>query len=417
MKRRFARPEYMDVLDRYRETEQIKVLTGVRRCGKSTLLDLYIDRLENDGVPASNIIRHRFDEFGISLGYTAQELQESLALAFEKTAPGAVYVFLDEIQMVDGWERVVRGLHTRENTDVYITGSNAYFLSSDLATFLAGRYIEIPVYPLSFKEYVSFCAQARSDAEPLRGLFSDYLRYGGMPSLFSLRDADQTDFARELSAIYDSIILGDVAKRFEIRDYDLLSKLVAYAFSTSGNLFSTQAIVNYLKSAGAKTSIQTIDSYLYALEQALILHSAKQVGLQGKELLRPLRKLYPVDTGLRNLSIGFSVKDLGFQLENVVYIELLRRGYDVSVGAVGKAELDFVAVRNDEKVYIQVCERIEADDVRKREVAPLLEVRDAYPKIVLTTDQLHTGVTPEGVRIIDIVEWLTMAAIPPRVTS
>lgn len=208
-----------------------------------------------------------------------------------------------------------------------------------------------------------------------------------------------------------------MAKRFEIRDYDLLSKLVAYAFSTSGNLFSTQAIVNYLKSAGAKTSIQTIDSYLYALEQALILHSAKQVGLQGKELLRPLRKLYPVDTGLRNLSIGFSVKDLGFQLENVVYIELLRRGYDVSVGAVGKAELDFVAVRNDEKVYIQVCERIEADDVRKREVAPLLEVRDAYPKVVLTTDQLHTGVTPEGVRIIDIVEWLTMAAIPPRATS
>ena len=317
MKTRFERPRYQALLERYRDTEFIKVLKGIRRCGKSTLLDLFADGLRAQGVPERNLFRKRFDEFGLPLNLNAEDLQEEIAKALAM-ADGAqtFYVFLDEVQMVPGWERVVRGLHTRPGVDVYITGSNAYLLSSDLATLLSGRYVELDVYPLSFREYRSFCAQAGRAALGKEELLSEYLRYGGMPSLFALKDPLEEDIARELSGIYNTVILNDVAQRFQIRDYALLEKLVTYVFSTSGNLFSVKSIVNYLRSSGVKASYETIDGYLYALEQALILYGVMQDGLQGKELLRPQRKFYPVDTGLRNLAIGFAMRDVGFQLEN-----------------------------------------------------------------------------------------------------
>lgn len=406
MKNRYDRPAYTAILEKYRNGEHIKVLKGVRRCGKSTLLDLLIERLRAEGVPEQNLIRRRFDEFGMALDQTAETLQADLSDAFSSAHSGTVYVFLDEIQMVEGWEKVVRGLHTRADTDVYITGSNAYLLSSDLATYLAGRYAEIDVFPLSFKEYLDFSERTGLSLGSSEKAFARYLRYGGMPSLFALRDADEQDYARELSAIYDSVILSDVAQHLAIRDYALLSKLVAYVFSTSGNLFSVASITNYLRSAGIKTSVQTIDSYLYGLEEALIMYGAKQVGLQGRQLLRPLRKFYPVDTGLRNLSIGFALKDIGFQLENAVFMELMRRGYDVSIGAMGKAEVDFVAQRNDERLYIQVCDRLGDDAVMERELAPLQKIGDSFAKMVLTTDTLHAGTTPDGIRVMSLIDWL-----------
>ncbi len=408
MKYRYDRPTYLSLLERYRDTDYIKVLKGVRRCGKSTLLSLFMDSLLLAGIPASNLIRRRFDEFDMPLGTTAEDLQHDVAGALLQADPAyPAYVFLDEMQMVPGWERVVRGLHTRENTDVYITGSNAYLLSSDLATLLAGRYVELDVYPLSFKEYVDFCAQSRLDAgAAIDERFARYVRYGGMPSLFALRDSLQEDYVRELGGIYDTVIINDVAKRFSIRDYVLLERLVAYVFSTSGNLFSTKKVSDYLKSAGFKAAPETVDDYLHALEQALILHEVRQEGLQGKQLLRPLRKFYAVDTGLRNLSLGFKVRDIGFQLENVVYMELLRRGYAVAVGALQSAEIDFVGRRGDEVVYIQVSDNLDSEATLERELAPLRRLADSFPKLLLTTDRLRAGYTPDGCRVVHIIDWL-----------
>ena len=410
MKTRFERPRYQALLERYRDTEFIKVLKGIRRCGKSTLLDLFADGLRAQGVSERNLFRKRFDEFGLPIDLNAEDLQQEIseALTLADSAQ-TFYVFLDEVQMVPGWERVVRGLHTRSGVDVYLTGSNAYLLSSELATLLAGRYVELDVYPLSFGEYLLFCAQSGRAASGRDELLSEYLRYGGMPSLFALKDPLEEDIARELSGIYNTVILNDVAQRFQIRDYALLEKLVTYVFSTSGNLFSVKSIVNYLRSSGVKASYETIDGYLYALEQALILHGVMQDGLQGKELLRPQRKFYPVDTGLRNLAIGFAMRDMGFQLENAVFVELLRRGYRVSVGVVGAAEVDFVARRRDERLYVQVSDALTAETTLERELSALRAVHDAYPKYLVTTDRLHVGTTEDGIRIVNVADWLLEA--------
>lgn len=404
---RFERPRYQALLERYRDTEFIKVLKGIRRCGKSTLLDLFATSLRAQGVPESNLFRKRFDEFGAPLNLSAENLQEEISQALAAADNTQMfYVFLDEVQMVPGWERVVRGLHTHPGVDAYITGSNAYLLSSDLATLLSGRYVELDIYPLSFKEYQSFCMQTGRASVGKMELLSEYLRYGGMPSLFALKNPLEEDIARELSGIYNTVILNDVAQRFQIRDYALLEKLVTYVFSTSGNLFSVKSIVNYLRSAGVKASHETIDGYLYALEQALILYGVTQDGLQGKALLRPQKKFYPVDTGLRNLAIGFALRDVGFQLENAVFVELLRRGYRVSIGVVGTAEIDFVAQRRGERLYVQVCDALTAESTFERELSPLRAVQDAYPKYLITSDQLHIGTTEDGIQIVNVADWL-----------
>ena len=408
MRNRIPRPHYQQLLTRYRDTEFVKVLTGVRRCGKSTLLDLFIEDLHAQGVPEENVFRKRFDEFGLPLNPTAEDLQDEIAAALDCADPSHMfYVALDEIQMVSEWERVVRGLHTRSGVDVYITGSNAYLLSSDLATLLAGRYVELDVYPLSFCEYMEFSSRIRGKSDAaLNTLFADYLRYGGMPSIFALKEPREEDIARELTGIFNSVIVNDVAQRFQIRDYALLEKLVAYVFSTSGNLFSVKSIANYLKSAGAKASYETIDGYLRALEQALVLHSALQTGVQGKQVLRPLRKYYPVDTGLRNLPGGFSGRDVGFQLENVVYLELIRRGFNVSVGTLEKGEVDFVAQKRDVRHYLQVVDSLVDAATYERELKPLRMLEDAFPRIILTLDCLRVGTTEEGIHIVNLIDWL-----------
>lgn len=403
----FQRPHYQALLAEYLDTEPIKVVRGIRRSGKSTLLKLFIGDLAEQGVASNNIFFKRFDQFGLPLNQTAEDLVQELGDAIGQSDPEHMfYVFLDEIQDIDGWERVVRGLHTRSNTDVYITGSNAFLLSSDLATLLSGRYVTIDVFPLSFQEYLNFKTATGSSADNLDVAFSEYLRYGGMPSLFALKKPDDESTARELSALYDTVILNDVARRFSIRDFALLEKLVQYVFSTSGNLFSMRSIVNTLTSAGRKTSFETVENYLNALEHAFILYGPAQTGLQGKRILRPLKKYYPADTGLRNLSTGFSLQNFGFQIENVVFVELLRRGYHVEVGATDQGEVDFVAIKHDDRLYVQVTESMVDETVYRRELKPLETLRDSFPKIVLTLDHLRTGTTDEGIRIINTIDWL-----------
>lgn len=403
---RVDRPSYQELLESLRDTPQIKVLQGVRRCGKSTILSAFRDRLVAEGVPKRNIFFKRLDEFGLPLVTSAEELVCELEEAFDRAdSHTPSYVLLDEIQEVEGWERVVRSLHTRPATDVYITGSNAHMLSSDLATLLSGRYVSVPVHPLSFSEYLSFL-EAYGEPSAEDAAFADYLRFGGMPGLFALRELTQEGIARELSAIMDTVVLNDVARRLNLRDVALLQRLLAYLFSTSGNLFSTNKVVGALTSMGRRTSSETIDNYINALEQAFIVREASQTGLQGKTVRAPLRKFYPVDLGLRNLATRFRAGDTGFQLENLVFNELIRRGYCIEVGALRTGEVDFVATRADERLYVQVTETMLGEKTRERELTPLLAVRDAFPKMVLTLDRLGLGVTEEGIRVANTIDWV-----------
>lgn len=404
--RRINRPRYQRILDSLRETEPVKVLQGVRRCGKSTILAAFRDRLLADDVAPQNIFYRRFDEFGLPLEQSAENLMSDLQTAFKAANPTVtMYVFLDEIQEVEGWERVVRRLHARPGTDVYITGSNAHILSSDLATLLSGRQASVMVHPLSFEEYLAFRKAFDMDGSE-EAAFADYLRFGGMPSLFTLRDRSIESISRELSSIMDTVVLNDVARRLKLRDVALLQRLITYLFATAGNLFSTNKVVGALASARRKTSSETIDNYIDALEKAYVISETSQTGLQGKQLLAPQRKIYPVDQGLRNLVTHFSAEDTGFQLENVVHNELTRRGYTVEVGTLRVGEVDFVARRNDEVVYVQVCATMLDPATRERELKPLRAITDAFPRRVITLDRFGLGTTEDGIQVVNAIDWL-----------
>lgn len=408
MEHLIRRPLYQRVIDSYRETEQVKVLQGVRRCGKSALLELTRRELIMSGVDERNIYSRRFDSFDAPLDFAAQDLIDDLTRAFEQADPSqTMFVFLDEIQEVAGWERVVRRLHTRAKTDVYLTGSNAHMLSSDLTTQLSGRYVAINVYPLSFSEFLMFkdaCGDPVENGQD--AALAEYMRIGGMPSLFALRDHSDEQIARELSAVRDTVILNDVARRMGVRDIALLQRLVAYLFSTAGNLFSANRIAGALSASRRKVSVETIDNYIDGLEKAYIVHGVTQEGLQGKELLMPLRKFYPVDPGLRTYVVGTAGENTGFQLESVVHGELLRRGYALTVGTLRSGEVDFVARRGQERLYVQVSESILDAHTREREFGPLRALANSFPKLVLTLDHVGAGITDDGIRIANVTDWL-----------
>lgn len=400
-----ARDKLTDTLRSHRNTPEIKVLTGVRRCGKSTLLEHYAQSLLDDGVPASNIFTRRFDSFDTPIGYSATDLHADLMQATQESRPGPFYVFLDEIQDVPGWEEVVRRLHSRDDTDVYTTGSNARLLSGELATHLTGRYITIPVYPLSFDEYQRH-HRAQGTTDSTDQLFSKYMMFGGMPGLFATGQPDQDKATEILTSIYESIVMKDVAGRYGIRDIATLEKLSRYLFSTSGNLFSVNKVANTLASAGANASYATVDNQISALERSFIVYSAQQERMRGKELLRPQRKFYPVDNGFRNLATGFNGSDRGAQLEGIVFMELQRRGYDVTIGSLPDGEIDFIAKRGNDKQYIQVTLNMTEEQTRERELAPLRRLGDAFPRTVLTLDWHSEGMTDEGIHITNVMDWL-----------
>ena len=400
-----ARDKLTDTLRSHRNTPEIKVLTGVRRCGKSTLLEHYAQSLLDDGVPASNIFTRRFDSFDTPIGYSATDLHADLMQATQEARPGPFYVFLNEIQDVPGWEEVVRRLHSRDDTDVYITGSNARLLSGELATHLTGRYITIPVYPLSFDEHQRH-HRAQGTTDSTDQLFSKYMMFGGMPGLFATGQPDQDKATEILTSIYESIVMKDVAGRYGIRDIATLEKLSRYLFSTSGNLFSVNKVANTLTSAGTNASYATVDNQISALERSFIVYSAQQERMRGKELLRPQRKFYPVDNGFRNLATGFNGSDRGAQLEGIVFMELQRRGYDVAIGSLPDGEIDFIAKRGNDKQYIQVTLNMTEEQTRERELAPLRRLGDAFPRTVLTLDWHSEGMTDEGIHITNVMDWL-----------
>lgn len=403
------RPYYTNTISRFLDTPEIKVLIGVRRCGKSSLLTLLSSSLLKSGVPKKNIIYIKLDGYDIPLNPTDEWLNSEIHAKLNATKTSMpTYVFLDEVQEVPGWENVVRKLNTRPNTSIFITGSNSRVLSGDLSTFLTGRYIEIPIYPLNFKEYKTFASKSRWEAGNTEKLFDNYMTYGAMPGLFHYKQDDEDAFQKLLSSITDTVILKDVIERHAIKDAELLKRVIKFVFSTSGNLLSTKKIVDTLVSAGKKSSQETIDNYIHALISSKILTPCMQAGISGKEILRAKQKYYVVDTGLRNMSIGFNrTKDLGFQFEGLIHNELASRGWHVgTLRNRNDEEVDFLATRKDKKMYIQVSLSVLDEKTFAREIRPLTSINDSFPKYVVVKDHNRLGTTEQGIHIVDVLDFL-----------
>jgi hypothetical protein len=401
------RTEYLEKLLQWKNEQVIKVVTGIRRCGKSTLLTQFQDYLRHDGVSDPQIVSVNFEELEYEELLDYKKLYSYLK---ERLVPGkTTYIFLDEIQKVPAFEKVIDSLYVKPDVDLYITGSNAYMLSGDLATLLTGRYVEIKMLPLSFREFLTI-----TDMEPEKG-FSDYLQNGGLPYVAAMeRTAEKVDIY--LEGIYNTVIVRDIEDRQarkekdpskrKITDIALLKTIARYLSSVIGSPVSVRSITDYLISSGRKISPNTVNDYVDALTESFIFYPVERFDIVGKQLLKANRKFYIVDLGIRNHILPRRKYDLGFSIENVVYFELLRRGYKVSMGRFGSAEVDFVAEKQSVYTYFQVTADMTAEETFDREMRPLRNIRDNYEKIVLTLDHMTIG-NYDGIQVIYLLDWLT----------
>lgn len=393
------RPIYLEQLKSFREKELIKVVTGIRRCGKSTLFDLYCDYLIQDGVEEKQIIRINLEDPDY---HDIKDYMQLYKMIKEQLLTDKMnYIFLDEVQNIPEFQKAVDGLFIKKNCDVYITGSNAYLLSGELATLLAGRYVEIRMLPLSFKEYVS----ALGGVQDLQIKYRNYIQNGSFPYILQLNR--KRDIHAYLEGIYTSIILKDVVARYRISDAGILDKIVRFMFDNIGNICSATKIANTMTSAGRKVSAHTVDHYLTALVDSFILYRANRYDVKGKQYLMTGQKYYLCDMGLRYYLLGSRNMDMGHILENIVYLELLRRGYEVYVGKVGSAEIDFIAVGETGEEYYQVAQTVVSADgkVLERELASLEAVKDHNPKYLLTMD-FAPPISHNGIKQLNVLDWL-----------
>lgn len=389
------RVAYLKKLIEFRDKKVIKVITGIRRCGKSVLLQQFRDQLISSGVDPNKIILINFE----SLQY---ENLENYKIFYDhirsQIQKGRYYLLLDEIQVVDRWEKAIASLQVDFDCDIYITGSNAFLLSSDLATFISGRYVEIHIFPLSFKENLSI---QRDDPQLL---FRDYIKYGGFPGLVEFEKRE--DLAKDyLDGIYNTVVVKDILSRNNFQNISLLNMILKFMIDNVGNLVSANNIADYLSSNGQKTHVDTVLNYLEAFENAYILYKAERFNLKGKRILRSPHKYYIVDSGIRNAILGFRDLDIGRVLENIVYLELKRRGFDVRVGVDDQFEIDFIATRDDEKLYIQTALSLADEKVKNREFQGLLSIKDNYRKILLSMDY-HINEEIEGIIVQNIMDFL-----------
>ncbi|MDR0764762.1 MAG: ATP-binding protein [Synergistaceae bacterium] len=398
-----ARPQYMEQLARFRDKQLIKVVTGIRRCGKSTLLDLFAAHLMETGVEEGQIIRLNLENPDYHELQTYLRLYEYIK---ERLLEGRMnYILIDEVQTVPEFQKAVDGLFIRKNCDVYITGSNAYILSGELATLLSGRYVEIKMLPLSFREYIS-ASGGRSD---LASKYRDYLENSSFP--YALELTARHDIRAYLGGVYDSIILKDIVARKKIADVNQLDNVIRFLFDNIGNLTSATNIANAMKSAGRKISVHTVDNYLEALTESFILYKAARYDVKGKQYLVTGAKYYIADIGLRYCLLGSKHADAGHILENIVYLELLRRGYEVRVGKIGAAEVDFIAIGEDSEKYYQIAYTVEGNarkdgmTILEKELAPLNAIRDHNPKFLLTMD-FTPNASHNGIKRINALDWL-----------
>ena len=398
------RPLYVDKIMAYADTPFVKILTGVRRCGKSTILKMIMERLKTErNIPENRIISCRFD----SMEYEDMTAKQIYTLLKEKLSPvGKTYLFLDEVQEIKGWEKIVNSLASDFVVDLYITGSNSRMMSSEIATYLTGRYVSFRIFTLSFGEYLMFKSKFANVGEPKTEL-ANYVRLGGFPATH-LQAYSQDEIYTIVRDIYNSTIFSDIVKRNQVRKIDQLERVVKYTFSNVGNTFSAKSIADYLKSERRSLDNETVYSYLDKLEKAYLLHRCSRYDLQGKEILKTQEKFYLADVALRYSVLGYNADSVASSLENIVYLELCRRGYTVYVGKTSDGEIDFVAVRQNEKIYVQVTQEINSEKTEKREYNRLLEIPDNYPKFVLTTDEFAGG-NYEGIKTMHIADFLLSA--------
>ena len=385
----------------YVDTPFVKILTGVRRCGKSTILKMIMERLKTQrNIPAERIVSRRYD----SMEYEEMTAKQMYAELKDSLLPeGKTYLFLDEVQEIKGWERVLNSLASDFDVDLYVTGSNSRMMSSEISTYLTGRYVTFRIFTLSFDEYLMFKKQYAELRDPKTEL-ADYVRLGGFPATY-LQDYSQDEIYTIVRDIYNSTIFSDIVRRNQVRKIDQLERVVKYTFNNVGNTFSAKSISDYLKSEHRTLDNETVYSYLEKLEKAYLLHRCSRFDLQGKEILKTQEKFYLADTALRYSVLGYNSDSVASSLENVVYLELCRRGYIVHVGKTDSGEIDFVAVRQNEKLYVQVSQELRSAKTGKREYDRLLEIHDNYPKYVLTADEFAGG-NYEGIRTMHIADFL-----------
>ena len=395
------RPMYVDKIMCYVDTPFVKILTGVRRCGKSTILKMIMEKLQTEkNVEASQIASYRFD----SMEYEDMTSKQMYTELKGRLIDGKkTYFFLDEVQEITGWEKVVNSLASDYDVDIYVTGSNSRMMSSEISTYLTGRYIAFHIYTLSFAEFLTFKSRYKAVSDPKAEL-TEYIRLGGFPATH-LQDYLQDEIYTIVKDIYNSTIFSDIVKRNQIRKIDQLERVVKYVFNNVGNTFSAKSISDYLKSEHRKIDNETVYSYLEKLEKAYLIHRCSRYDLQGKEILKTQEKFYLADTALRYSVLGYNSDSVASSLENVVYLELCRRGYAVHIGKTDGGEIDFVASRQNEKLYVQVTQMIKSESTEKREYDRLLSIRDNYPKYVLLTDDFAGG-NYQGIKTMHVADFL-----------
>ncbi len=394
------RENYMNKLASYKDTEFIKVITGIRRCGKSSLLKMFMNKLKEEN-SKTNVIYMNFESFEFDKIIDYKDMYNEIKKQIkseEKT-----YILLDEVQRVTNWEKCVNALSVDFDCDIYITGSNAYLLSSELSTYLSGRYIEIKMLPLSFKEFLKF-ANFKSTVS-IDEKFNQYMKYGGMPGIIKLSN-DYNLFDDAIKGIYNTVFMKDVIEKNKLTDASLLEKVLKFLMSNTGSLISAKKIADFLTSQGTKVTHNTILNYLEMLENAYIIYKAPRYDIKGKELLKTLEKYYIVDMGIRNSILGFRNSDYGHIIENIVFFELLNRGYTVTIGKTDSLEVDFIATNSKEKKYYQVTLSLLEENVRNREFTPLKSINDNYEKTILTLDRVYNETSEEGIKCRNIIDFI-----------
>ena len=391
------RQHYLNMLKIYRDVPLVKILAGIRRCGKSTILEMLRDDLLKSGIDADHIISMRYTSEDYDDGMTDKDMYQGIKERM--TGDGRCYLLLDEVQEIAGWEKAVNSLLENADTDIYVTGSNSKLMASEISTYLAGRYVSIPVYTLSFSEYLEF---KKSDSRPQKELLNEYLRMGGFP-IVALGNFDERSSYQIVEGIYNSVINNDITKRHHVTNFDLFNRVVKYIVENVGKTFSANAIAKFLKSEGRSLSVEAVYNYLNWLEKAFVIYRCQRYDLQGKSVLKTQEKFYLADASLKYCMMGFNPKSLAAMLENIVYFELRRRGYEVYIGKNETKEIDFVAVRRDERIYVQVCRSLPEES--DRETANLLEIKDHYPKYVVTLDEFASG-NINGVKIVHLADFL-----------
>ena len=391
------RPDYIEAVKPFMDAPLVKILTGVRRCGKSTIFEMIRQELLERGIPEDHIVIKKYTDMDIPDTITAKQMYDELVSRVEDDK--RYYFLLDEIQEIKGWEKAVNSLLEGMNADIYVTGSNSKLMSSEISTYLTGRYISIPVFTLSFREYLEFKKESTQSYDKL---LEEYIKFGGFP-IIALGEYEQQSAYQIVDGIYHTVVSRDIVKRHRINKQDLFDRVVKYVIENMGKTFSASSISNFLKSENRKVSIESIYNYLRWLEQAFIIFPCERYDMQGKSVLKTQEKYYLADVSFRYALFGYNRKMLDGVMENIVYLELRRRGYDVYVGKNNTKEIDFIAIHKDEKIYVQVCVQIPENS--NREVGNLMEIRDHYPKYVVTLNEMDVGIE-NGIRIVHLRDFL-----------